>query len=626
MSGDSVNNDSQQGDSQQDDSQRDDAPRGASARDSTDVAAEGIAQEVSEAARAEQASDIAANPPSAAGRALARNSAVMALGTITSRVTGVARDIAMTAALGFYLVSDAYSLGNSLPTIVYILVIGGALNAVFVPQLVRRMKDDADQGKAYADRLLTLVGTSLLVLSVAAVIAAPWIVDLYTPADYPPAEFDLAVAFARLCLPQIFFYGMYTMLMQVLHARGKFGAPMFAPIANNVIAIATFVLFIVIAGTSAAADGALTADQVLLLGIGTTLGVIAQALILVPVMWRSGYVWRPRFDWRGAGLGKAGGLAVWTIGLVLVNQVTYLFVTRLATQANVNASATDAIAAGLTTYQKAHLVFLLPHSVITVSVVTALLPALSRVAHSGRLDQVGSDVARTMRMVTVLIVPISAILLVNGFAISVLLFGYGAATPQQAGLMGLIVSVFMLGLLPFTLFYVLLRGYYAMEDTRTPFLVTVAFSAVLLAVAFPLFAIAGAGGRQVASIALAYGVAYWTGLVIAWWLLARRLGTLESGRTAWMMARSLFAGVISAGAMALVMRTVLTGSVTATSVDRVALIASVVLSAIVGFTVFAVAAWVLRIHEVTDALGMIRRMGARAVPRRGASASGSSST
>ncbi len=148
-----------------------------------------------------QAGDLAANPPSASGSALARNSSVMAAGTVTSRVTGVMRDIAMTAALGFYLVSDAYSLGNSLPNIVYILVIGGALNAVFVPQLVRRMKEDSDGGKAYADRLLTLVATSLLVLSMVAVIAAPWIVDLYTPDDYPAAQYELAVAFARLCLP-----------------------------------------------------------------------------------------------------------------------------------------------------------------------------------------------------------------------------------------------------------------------------------------------------------------------------------------------------------------------------------------------------------------------------------------
>jgi putative peptidoglycan lipid II flippase len=576
--------------------------------------------EVSQAARESQAGDLAANPPSAAGGGLARNSSLMATGTVVSRVTGIFRDIALAAALGFYLVSDAYSLGNSLPNIVYILVIGGALNAVFVPQLVRKMKEDADGGQAYADRLLTLVASTLLVLSVVAVAAAPWIVDLYTPDDYPAEQYDLAVAFARLCLPQIFFYGLYTMLSQVLNSRGRFGAPMFAPIANNVVAIATFALFIAIAGTSAAADGELTSGQVLLLGIGTTLGVVAQAVILVPVLLRSGYAWRPRFDWRGAGLGKAGMLAAWTVGLVLVNQITYVFITRMATQANVNAANADVVAAGLTTYQKAHLVFMLPHSVITVSIVTAMLPALSRVAHSGRLAEVGADVARTMRIVAALIMPVTSILMVNGAAIAVLLFGYGAATPEQAGAMGLIVSVFMIGLLPFTLFYVLLRGYYALEDTRTPFLITVGFSVLLLALAFPMFLAVRDGGAQIAALALAYSISYWVGFAVAWLLLARRLGSMQSGRTAWMLARTVLAGILAGVSMLAVYVWVLTNQVSAPTISwqaRVVLLLTVLASSVVGTAVFLVAAWAMRVDEIADVLSMVRRAVARVTGRSG---------
>ncbi len=554
------------------------------------------------------------------GRVVARNSTLMAVGTVASRLTGIARDIAMTAALGFYLVSDAYSLGNSLPTMVYILVIGGALNAVFIPQLVRRMKDDDDDGKAYADRLLTITATALLVLSVAAVVAAPWIVDLYTPDDYPTDTYELAVSFARLFLPQVFFYGLYTMLSQVLNARGHFAMPMYAPIANNVIAIATFALFIGVAGTSAAADGALTSDQVLLLGIGTTLGVIVQAVLLVPILRRSGYLWRPRFDWRDSGLGKAAKLATWTVALVLVNQVTYLFFTRMAAQANVNASASDMVAAGITTYQKAHLVFMLPHSVITISIVTALLPSLSRVAHAGLIHQVGHDVARAMRVVFVLIVPIAAILFINGAAISVLLFGYGAATPQQAALMGITVSMFMLGLPAFTLFYVILRGFYALEDTRTPFFITVGFSAVMLALAFPLFGLMTGGGAQIAALALAYSLAYWVGLVIAWIVLARRLGSMESGRTVWALARTLIAGALAIGAMAL--STALGLSQLASSSNevtwtvRLQLLGVVGLVSLIGLAVFLLTAWAMRVHEVGDVLSLVRRMSGRVVRRR----------
>ena len=543
----------------------------------------------------------------------------MATGTVVSRVTGVARDIAAAAALGFYIVADAFSLGNSLPNIIYILVVGGALNAVFVPQLVRRMKDDADGGRAYADRLLTLVGTILLVLAVLAVVLAPLIVDLYTPADYPPGAFELAVAFARLCLPQILFYGIYTMLSQVLNARGHFGAPMFAPIANNVIAIGTFLLFIVIAGTSAAADGALTADQVLILGIGTTLGVVLQALILIPVLMRSGHVWRPRFDWRDAGLGKAAMLAGWTIGLVLVNQLTYLVITRLATQANVNAAEAGTTAAGLTTYQKAHLVFMLPHSVITISIVTALLPALSRMAHDGRLRELGSDVGSAMRFAAALILPVAAILVVLGSSIAVLLFGYGAATPEQASVMGTVVSLFMLGLLPFTLFYVLLRGFYALEDTRTPFVITIAFSVAWLAMAIPLFDLIGrenGGAPQIAVLALTYSLSYWIGLAIAWIVLARRTKGLDSGRTLWALLRMVVAAAIAIAVMALALGLVsqhITGtSARPATAGTLAILVNVVIVSAVGLLAYLVAAWALRIGEVQQGIALIRRKAGRA--------------
>ena len=545
-------------------------------------------------------------------RALLGPSTVMATGTVVSRITGIARDIALAAALGFYLVSDAYSLGNSLPTIIYILVVGGALNAVFIPQLVRRMEKDDDGGNAYADRLITLTGSVLLALSILAVVAAPWIVDLYTPADYPQSQYDLAVAFARLCLPQIFFYGAYTMLSQVLNARGTFGAPMFAPIANNVVAITTFVLFIIVAGTSAAADGALTTGQVLLLGIGTTAGVVVQAAILIPVLGRAGYRWRPRFDWKGQGLGKAAKLAGWTVGLVLVNQITYIVITRLAAQANVDAAASGATAAGITTYQKAHLVFMLPHSVITISIVTALLPALSRLAHEGKLKEVGEDVAGAMRLVAALVVPIAAMLFVLGSDVSVLLFGYGAATTDQAAVMGDVVSIFMIGLVPFTLFYVLLRGFYAMEDTRTPFVVTVIFSVIMLALVLWLFAfltdlgVTSAGGPQIAGIALGYVLAYWCGFVVLWWWLAHRLGSLQSGATAWVLLRLLIAGgiaVLVAGLTRTATLDLLISDGLNTQLTALVLIMTAV---IVGVPTFFFAAWLLRVREVSAAVAMMK--------------------
>ncbi len=547
---------------------------------------------------------------------LARTSSAMALGTVISKITGVLRDVAAAAALGFYIVADAFSLGNSLPTIVYILLIGGALNAVFVPQLVRRMKEDPDGGTGYADRLITAAGLALITLAVLVVIAAPWIVDLYTPDDYPTGAYDLAVAFARLCLPQIIFYGLYAMLTQVLNARGTFGLPMFAPIANNVIAISTFLLFIFIAGTSAAADGQLSPDQVLLLGIGTTLGVTIQAVILIPVLRRSGYRWRPRFDWRDSGLGHASRLALWTLGLVLVNQLAYLVITRLTVQANVNAAAAGEVAAGLTTYQKAHLVFILPHSVFTVSLVGAALPLLSRLAHAGDYRQVGTEVGRIARIVVALIVPVAVVLAVEGPKVALLLFGYGAATPDQATLLGSIVAIFMIGLLPFTLVYVCLRGFYALEDTRTPFWLAVLFSALWLALALPLFTIASPGGPQIGAIALAYGLAYWFTLLVAWLLLRRRLGTLATAATCRSVARLLLAGGCAAAIMIGVQgltipaleRALGEASLLGSHVDdRLILLVSVLVMSVIGCLAYVLAARLLRAPEVIDAWLLIRR-------------------
>lgn len=537
---------------------------------------------------------------------LINSSAVMAAGTLTSRITGVLRDIAMTAALGFYLVSDAYSLGNTMPNVLYILLIGGALNAVFIPQLVRRMKEDADGGAGYADRLITLIGLVLLACAVIAVAAAPLLVDLYATSAYDESQRELATAFARLLLPQIFFYGIYALAQQVLNSRGVFGPPMFAPIANNIVAIATFVLFIIIAGTSAAADGVLTADQIALLGIGTTLGVAVQALILIPVLLRAGYRYRPRFDWRGAGLGRAGHLAAWTIGLVVVNQAGYVVITRLATLANVNAADAGLVAAGLTTYQKANLVFMLPHSVITVSIVTALLPGLSRIAHSGNLRAVGTDVASAMRLVAALLVPVVAVLLVVSPGLLVLMFGYGAATPDQASVAGLITSVFMLGLLPFSLFYVLFRGFYATEDTKTPFWASVLMNAVALAVAVPLF-YAVTGGAQVAALAFGYVCGFWATFIASWIVLRRRLGFLDVRRTLTGFARMLIAGVvtlIAALATQWVLVSFLTGG---GSVNRFGVLINVVFVTGVATLVYLGTARLLRIEEVGQVLGVLRK-------------------
>lgn len=493
---------------------------------------------------AEEAAETA-EVPSGQSDAVIRNSAVMAAGTIVSRITGVARDISIAAALGSAILADTYALGNSLPNILYILIIGGALNAVFIPQLVRHMKHDADGGNGYADRLITLVSLILIAAGVLAVIFAPLIVSVYTSGDYTDNDVALATAFARYCLPQIIFYGLYTMFAQVLNSRLHFAAPMFAPIVNNIVMIATSLSFIFIVGTTATA-ATITSGQVAWLGIGTTLGVLAQAAVLIPVLIRIGYRFRPRFDFRGHGLGHAGRLAGWTIGLVLVNQIGFLVISRLATHANLLASESGNVPQGLATYQRAFLVFMLPHSVITVSLVTALFPRMSRAAADGNLSEVAADVASGMRLISALMIPCIAIMVMFGPLIGTVIFGFGQNRGDPATYTGWVVSVFAFGILPFAFFYTLLRGWYAVEDTKTPFIITVIYNVISIPLTIALFTYMPADVGVIA-LALGYVLAYWIVLAIAWMWLRRRLGELPTASTFAAVVRMVAAGVISAG-------------------------------------------------------------------------------
>lgn len=540
-----------------------------------------------------------------------RSSALMAAGTVTSRATGLIRDMALVAAIGFGTLADTYSLGNSLPNIIYILVAGGALNAVFIPQLVRHMANDEDGGHGFANRLLRVVSLTTFVLTVAAVLAAPWIVGLYATSEYSAQEFNLAVAFARLCLPQIVFYGLYTMFSQVLNARGHFGSPMFAPIVNNVVVIGAAIAFIWVAGDQVDVT-TITDAQVAWLGVMTTLGVALQALVLIPVLLRSGFRFGYVRGLRGFGLGHTGKLALWTIGLVLVNQAGFLVVTRLATLANVLATRADTVAQGLTTYQKAYLVFMLPHSVITISIMTALLPRMSRAAADEDLRKVGAFVSDGMRLVAVLIAPAAVSLLVAGPMIATVIFGFGAGAGEASTYAGLVIMAFAIGLLPFSLFYVLLRGWYSLEDTRTPFFLTVVYNALMVALSLPLFYLASVQFK-VTALALGYSLAYWFTFALAWWVLSRRLRQMQVRQTASVLGRLIVAAVLAAAAgfatnlgLQSGLSEVLDETIPLGFSGRPALafIAAIVTSA-VAVLVYIVLARLMRVAEISQAWGMV---------------------
>ncbi|WP_406475830.1 murein biosynthesis integral membrane protein MurJ [Streptomyces sp. NBC_01615] len=537
------------------------------------------------------------------GRAsgLLKSSAVMAAGTLVSRLTGFVRTMIITAALGAATLGDVWGVAYTLPTMIYILTVGGGLNSVFVPQLVRSMKEDEDGGEAYANRLLTLVMVALGVIVTIVVFAAPLLIQLmsHAIASDPPAN-NVAVTFARYCLPTIFFMGIHVVMGQILNARGKFGAMMWTPVLNNIVMIATFGLFLWVYGT--AADSGMTvhnipADGVRLLGIGTLLGLVVQAVAMVPYLRETGFRFRLRFDWRGHGLGKAVALAKWTVLFVLANQAGVLVVTQLATAAG---KAYGKSGAGILAYSNAQLIWGMPQAIITVSVMAAMLPRISRAAHDGDPGAVRDDISQGLRTSAVAIVPVAFMFVALGIPMCTLLFGSSGIESAQA--QGYVLMAFGLGLIPFSVQYVVLRGFYAYEDTRTPFYNTVIVAAVNAAASAVCYMILPAQWAVV-GMAGSYGLAYAVGVGVAWKRLRNRLGgDLDGARVMRTYARLCLAaipGAVVGGAVGFEITQALghgaLGSIAALLVGSIALLG-----------VFYVAARKMRIEELNSMVGMVR--------------------
>jgi putative peptidoglycan lipid II flippase len=482
-------------------------------------------------------------PPSAS---LVRTSTVMAAGTVVSRALGFLRSAVIAAALGTQLTGDAFTVANTVPNVVYILLAGGVLNAVFVPQLVRAMKEGAEHSRAYTDRLLTLAGLVLVAITVVATAAAPIVVGLYTDDSWRASDTATAVAFGFWCLPQILFYGLYTMLGQVLNARGSFGPMMWAPVANNVVVIAVGLAFIRWFTVDPERPSALSDAAVAFLGVGSTIGVAVQALLLVPVLRRTGFGFRARLDFRGVGLGKAADLARWTLLFVLVNQLAYIVIVNLATRASEAAKDVLPYGVGYLSYSNAYLIFVLPHSIITVSVMTGLLPQLSRDAADGRTAAVRDSLSTAWRLTGVGTVLAAAAYVSLGTDLTGVLFA--GNEPDDRRYIGLLVGAFALGLPAFSAQYVALRGFYAYEDTRTPFLLQVGIAATNVVLALGAYAALPLRAKMV-GVAASYAVTYLLGLAASTAVLRRRLGGLDGRRVLRTYVR-LLAAALPAGAAA----------------------------------------------------------------------------
>ncbi|MEV5978790.1 murein biosynthesis integral membrane protein MurJ [Streptomyces sp. NPDC052114] len=542
--------------------------------------------------------------PKSGGRAssLLKSSAVMAAGTLVSRLTGFIRSALIVSALGVGLLGDTFQVVYQIPTMIYILTVGGGLNSVFVPQLVRSMKEDEDGGEAYANRLLTLVMVALGVLTVLGIVLAPQLVKVMSvPVANDPAATEVGTTLLRYFLPSIFFMGVHVVMGQILNARGRFGAMMWTPVLNNIVIIFTLGMFIWVYGSSA--ESGMTVNSIppqaeKLLGVGILLGLVVQALAMIPYLRETGFRLRPRFDWKGHGLGKAAKLAKWTILFVLANQAGALVVTQLATAATTDLPSTSGI--GFAAYANAQLIWGLPQAIITVSLMAALLPRLSRSAHDGDTGAVRDDISQGLRTTAVAIVPIAFGFVALGIPMCTLIFGSSGSA--QATNMGFMLMAFGLGLIPYSVQYVVLRAFYAYEDTRTPFYNTVIVAAVNAAASAACYMVLPTRWA-VTGMAAVYGLAYAIGVGVAWRRLRKRLGgDLDGVHVLRTYARLGIAAVPAA----------LLGGGAAYAVTQglgqgvLGSLAALIAGGAVLLGVFFVAAKRMRIAELNSMVGMVR--------------------
>jgi putative peptidoglycan lipid II flippase len=466
------------------------------------------------------------NGPGATG-GLLRSSAVMAAGTLASRTTGFVRTAALVAALGTQGLGDAYTVSYQIPFTVYDLLLGGILVSVIVPMIVRARERDRDAGAAYEQRLLTLAMLVLGVVSVAGVLAAPWLISLYGGGLGGPAR-ELAVTLTRFFLPQLFFFGIGAFGGAILNVRGRFGAPMWTPVINNVVVIGVAGTFIAIAVRGVGPE-TITAGEVRLLGIGTTAGIAAQTLGLLVALRAAGFRWRPRLDFRAGELAEAGRMAGWTMVFVLATQTALVVVTNLATRAGRQGRLEGLAGVGFAPYFNAYQLFQLPYAIVAVSVITALLPRMSAHAAERRLGLVRTDFSTGLRLAAALLVPGAMLLFVLGADVATVAFAHHNTSVGDALVIADVLRGFAVALVPFAAFQLMLRVCYALGDTRTPALLAALTAGVNVALDVAAFALLPAG-QIIVGLAYAFGAGYLVGAAAAWWTLRGRTGGLDGRR------------------------------------------------------------------------------------------------
>jgi putative peptidoglycan lipid II flippase len=460
-----------------------------------------------------------------------RHTAVMSVGTTLSRATGFLRVFVAAAVLGQTFLADTYNRANTTPNIVYELVLGGILTSVFIPVFVEWLQTHGEEaGFELARRVLTLALVALTVVGVLGAVFAGPIIRLYMLDSHPANKADqiaLGAFFLRWFMPQVVFYGVGAVATGLLNTHRRFAIPMFAPVLNNAVVILTMAIYVWMRHGAPVSVEAITVGQKLVLGLGTTLGVVAMTVALWPSLRAIGFRWRWRWDLQHPAVRRLGKLALWVIVYVVANQAAYLIIIILGT----------GLGAGqITTYQNAFVLFQLPYAIFGVSIFTALVPGMSGrwAAH----DREGAKLllSKGLRTTAVILLPAAAGFLALAVPICIVVFRHGDTTLAGAILYGRTLQAFSLGLVFFAVFQLLSRAFYAMQDTRTPALINIVAASVNIGVDL-LFTRGFHWGVQGLALGHATSYIFSTGACLV--ILRGRLSGLDGKRIGRTLARAV---------------------------------------------------------------------------------------
>lgn len=467
---------------------------------------------------------------------LVRSSSIVGLGTLLSRLTGLIRTVAIAAVLGGRTLADSYNLANTTPNMIYDLLLGGVFTATLVPVFVDHHVKRDDEGDS---AVVTMLSAALVVMTVIAVLCAPWIFRLYTWKIHDPAvkaeTIAVGVPLLRWFLPQILFYGLTAIGSAMLNTRRSYLAPAIAPVLNNLVMFCILGAFWRVGGVAPSTRQVLD-DPILmvLLGGGTTAGIAVMAAALLPALRRAGVRLRVNFHWRHRSIRQVFGLSGWMLVFTLTNQVALAIVLALA--------AAEPGSGAVTAYTYAFIFFQLPTGLFTISILTTVEPEMARAVSASDMGALREQFSNGLRLILFMLIPATAVTGVLAHPIVNVMLGHGGYR-HHAALTGTVLALFALGLVGYSVYLLALRCFYAQKNTRTPFFVNLVENAVNVVAAF---ALVGRWGVQ--GLTVAFALAYIVGAAVAVAVLARHIGGFALQRVWRSTWRVTVASVLAAAA------------------------------------------------------------------------------